>query len=110
MNTQLARTELYFFNHVSKDHKGDRLELFARMAHENEQPVLVIANDEQLKKWKEAFPLGLFSYTRPDSANLRRNPFPENTAVLLDPDLSRQDLAFMRSKAMRDRINMTQVA
>lgn len=107
---QLARTELFFFNHVSKDHKADRLELFGLVAHQNEQPVLVIANDEQLKKWKGAFPLGMFSYTRPDSVNLRRNPFPEKTAVLLDPDLSRQDLAFMRSKAMRDRLNMTQVS
>lgn len=107
---QLARTELYFFNHVARDHKDDRLELFGRVAHSNEVPVLIVANDEQLKKWKETFPLGLFSYTRPDSVNLRRNPFPPETAVLLDPDLSRQDLSFLRSKAMRDRINMTQVS
>jgi len=107
---QLARTELFFFNHVSRDHRAERMELFGRVAHNNEQPVLVIANEEQLKTWKEIFPRGLFSYTRPDSVNLRRNPFPENTAILLDPELSRQDLAFLRSKALRDRANMTQVS
>lgn len=107
---QLPRTELFFFNHVAREHKAERLELFGRMAHLYETPVLVVANEDQLKVWKETFPQGLFSYTRPDSTNLRRNPFPEDTAILLDPELSRQDLAFLRSKAIRDRCNTVQVS
>lgn len=105
-----TRTELYFFNRVPSEHQLDRFELFGRMAHQNEHPVLVVASEDQLSHWKSVFPQGLFSYSRPDSVNLRRNPFPPETTVLLDPNLSRRDLGFLRSKALHDRLPMTQVA
>lgn len=106
----MSPARLYAFDRVQKEHRDPRMELVAFMAVLQNRAVLVVAHEHRLQHWKTVMPKGMFSYTRPDAHNLRRNPLPGNTFVLLDPELSRPELAALRSKALQERSQIVHIS